>query len=127
MGEERKAAWSDPRILQANERTYLAWLRTGIALMAFGFVIAKFYLFLEFAIGPRERGKLPPLTGMSTYLGGALSLVGVAIQILALWRYRRIHARLLRGEQGVGSTIPSYVGAVLIAFGILIALYLLGT
>lgn len=32
----------------ANERTFLAWIRTGIAIMAFGFLVEKFTLFLDY-------------------------------------------------------------------------------
>ncbi|HET9869812.1 MAG TPA: DUF202 domain-containing protein, partial [bacterium] len=38
---------NDPRIYWAKERTFLAWLRTGLALMGFGFVVARFGLFLR--------------------------------------------------------------------------------
>src|SRR5471030_843463 len=46
MNEVQGSA-TDPRIYMAAERTFLAWLRTGIACMGFGFVVARFGLFLH--------------------------------------------------------------------------------
>ncbi len=44
---ERDLYTDDPRVSLAAERTFLAWIRTGLALMGFGFVVARFGLFLR--------------------------------------------------------------------------------
>jgi putative membrane protein len=64
----------DPRVYFAAERTILAWLRTGITIMAFGFVVARFGLFLRLlhASGDPDVGH-----GMSSYLGAALVGLGI--------------------------------------------------
>lgn len=69
MNEEN----SDPRVYFAAERTMLAWLRTGIAVMAFGFVVARFGLFLRLL---RAQGGEGPSHGLSPYVGTALIIVG---------------------------------------------------
>ena len=80
----------------ANERTFLAWVRTGIAIIAFGFVIEKFNLFLatiaSSAIGDAVyRLKLEKLSGpFGRYEGLALMFAGVAVIILAITRFVRI-------------------------------------
>ena len=64
----------DPRVYFAAERTLLAWLRTGISIMAFGFVVARFGLFLRLL---RAQGGEGPTHSLSPYLGAALVVLGV--------------------------------------------------
>ena len=45
---------SDPRVFFAAERTFLAWIRTGLALMSFGFVVSRFELFLRGIAGAQR-------------------------------------------------------------------------
>ena len=79
----------------ANERTFLAWVRTGIAVLAFGFVIEKFNLFLV-TIANTTMGdavyrlKLEKLSGpFGRYEGLTLMFAGVAVIILATSRFVR--------------------------------------
>ena len=79
---------------QANERTFLAWLRTAIALMGFGFVIAKFGLFLRL-IARTNPVSLPFSSGL---IGVALVAVGAAMACMAAIRYRVLQRRIDAGE-----------------------------
>jgi putative membrane protein len=91
----------------ANERTYLAWVRTGIAVMALGFVIEKFNLFvltiggsvvLEGAAGAEVERRLERLSGpLAREGGGMLAIGGVALIALATWRF--IHTRRLLDDE----------------------------
>jgi putative membrane protein len=80
----------------ANERTFLAWVRTGIAVVAFGFVVEKFNLFvLTFAqaAGIHERVRLEHLAGsLGRYEGLAFIIAGIAIIALATVRFVRTSA-----------------------------------
>jgi putative membrane protein len=84
---------ADTRVYFAAERTLLAWLRTGIAIMAFGFVVARFGLFLRLlrlqagAVGPRE-------PGLSPYLGTALVFLGVLAIAVGAVRYQHYSRQL---------------------------------
>jgi putative membrane protein len=83
----------------ANERTFLAWVRTGIAVIAFGFVIEKFNLFLLTIAGSAvadaaRRAQFEPSRPLGHYEGLAFMFGGVAIVVLATTRFVRI-ARLL--------------------------------
>jgi putative membrane protein len=87
----------------ANERTFLAWVRTGIAIIAFGFVIEKFNLFLltiASALGGElHRSQLAALSGrMGRYDGLVLIFGGIALVVLSTARFVRT-TRLLDDAQ----------------------------
>jgi Predicted membrane protein len=88
----------------ANERTFLAWVRTGIAVMAFGFVIEKFDLFVlamasANSIDAGRRLQLERLLGpLGRYDGLALIFVGIALLVVAALRFVRTE-RLLDDQQ----------------------------
>ena len=84
----------------ANERTFLAWVRTGIAVIVFGFVVEKFNLFI-FAMANASstdaghRLQLERLSGpFGRYDGFALILVGLALIVVAATRFVRTGRRL---------------------------------
>lgn len=66
----------------ANERTFLAWVRTGVALIGFGFVIAKFALFLQLLKGVKSSGNSVVLGEVMIILGGAVIAYGLASYLL---------------------------------------------
>lgn len=72
----------------ANERTLLAWIRTGIALMAFGFAIARFGLFLREVA---EVGQVHVAHGTgSSWIGVVLVVLGLVTNAAATVRYSRL-------------------------------------
>lgn len=116
----------DPRIFWAKERTFLAWIRTGLALMGFGFVVARFNLFLRM-VQARADAPLPAHSGWAMWFGTLLVLLGVLVQILAVFDYLRFASNLKRGEPpepwlaywGVG--VASGLGLI----GLVMAVYLI--
>ena len=84
----------------ANERTFLAWVRTGIAVIAFGFVIEKFNLFVltmasASSLDAGHRLQLERVSGpLGRYDGLALVLVGLALIVTAAVRFVRTGWRL---------------------------------
>lgn len=83
---------SDPRVYFAAERTLLAWLRTGIAIMAFGFVVARFSLVLRLL--QMQNGVGVTGHGVSPYLGAGLVLLGAVATAVGASEYRRYCIRL---------------------------------
>jgi putative membrane protein len=84
----------------ANERTFLAWVRTGIAVIAFGFVIEKFNLFVltmasASSLDAGHRLQVERVSGpLGRYDGLALVLVGLALIVTAAVRFVRTGWRL---------------------------------
>jgi putative membrane protein len=74
----------------ANERTFLAWVRTAIAVMAFGFVIEKFDLFLRYAAPAAAQQEVAPHGGaIANAAGLAFIVLGIAIIVISGWRFVR--------------------------------------
>jgi putative membrane protein len=105
----------DPRVYLASERTFLAWVRTAISLMGFGFVIARFALWTrEFgASGKATAIKVTP--GFSTWLGVGMIGVGVFVSALAAIRH---HDYIRDLERGV-SNPPLHITTSMIMAGVL--------
>ena len=97
MNETSKSPLTDdPRVPLAAERTFLAWVRTGLALMGFGFVVARFGLFLrEWAAAQHTPVSSPH--GLSLWLGLSLVVLGIVLNVASLVRYRRYLRRLAAG------------------------------
>ncbi|MDO8737014.1 MAG: DUF202 domain-containing protein [Thermoleophilia bacterium] len=81
----------------ANERTFLAWIRTGIALLAFGFVVEKAGSFLE-AISGDISAKQHNFVRYSGVAGIVLMLSGAFIIAISTWRFWIIDRSIRRGE-----------------------------
>jgi uncharacterized protein (DUF302 family)/uncharacterized membrane protein YidH (DUF202 family) len=89
-----KAALSD---YLAAERTLLAWIRTGLALMGFGFVVARFGLFLQ-ELQTVQKIFSEQSYGLSLWFGTALIAVGVIVNLFAGWQHARLVRLLDRGD-----------------------------
>jgi putative membrane protein len=101
----------DPRIYLAAERTFLAWIRTSISLMGFGFLIARFALFLRgygLAVEPHATAR----PAVSSWLGFGMVCVGVAVSVMAAVRHRAYIQAL---EKGIGNPPRDVRTAVLLA------------
>jgi putative membrane protein len=109
----------------ANERTYLAWVRTGVGIMAFGFVVAKFSLFvtqISVALGTAAKMHTP---GYARIIGVVLVVVGAASIMLSFVQYRRTEKQLRTGSYMPSSWLPNLLTAIIAVMSIVLITYLI--
>src|ERR1700709_1083362 len=86
----------DPRVYFAAERTFLAWIRTGLGLMGVGFAVSRFGLFLREFTAARGPAPSTP-TAHSVVPGVALAILGVIVNIAATTNHIRVTHALAAG------------------------------
>jgi uncharacterized protein (DUF302 family)/uncharacterized membrane protein YidH (DUF202 family) len=119
---KQKSAISD---YLAAERTLLAWIRTGLALMGFGFVVARFGLFLQ-QIQAVETQPTSGSLGLSLWFGTALIISGVIVSVAAGFRHLRLVRELDRGTLRPHPALLAVLTALFLAcVGIGMAIYLI--
>jgi len=115
----------DPRVLFAAERTLLAWQRTCIALMGFGFVVERFGLFLRmFGDQPLSGSQ----RGFSLWLGVALLLIGAAVAVMSALQFRSVLRGLGEREipQGYWTHLGVWLNFLLAAVALALAMHFVG-
>lgn len=119
-------AVKDPRVYLAAERTFLAWIRTGLSLMGFGFVVARFGLFLR-----EMEFSQHPLTLRSAHftlwVGTALIMIGVAVNVLASVQHLQFVKGLQQGGQRLlrPSNTAVAIALILAVLGLAMTVYLI--
>jgi putative membrane protein len=118
---------SDPRVFFAAERTLLAWVRSGLTMMAFGFVVARFGLILGLLPASNQSaGATHQFNWISSTLGIALVVLGAAVILGALFNHR-LYVRTLPSEdipQVVMPWLTSFLSVALALIGFFLATYL---
>ena len=111
----------------ANERTFLAWVRTSISVLGLGFVVAKFSVWLrELSArlgGPASGGH----SGLSLPLGVGMMAIGALLAVLAAWRFRRVRDAITRGKADTGDHTVTIVAMLVLAMAAALIAYMLAT
>lgn len=115
----------DPRVYFAAERTFLAWIRTGLGLMGVGFAVARFGFFLR-ELHASAVGESTRTNGLSVWSGVAIVVLGVLVNISAVTEHLRVVAQLRNGswEPGRVSRHAVVLAVLLAVIGIVIAGYI---
>ncbi|TAJ78768.1 MAG: DUF202 domain-containing protein [Gallionellaceae bacterium] len=113
---------NDPRVFFAAERTLLAWNRTSLALMAFGFVIERFGLFVSILLPKHD---MPLQRGLSFWIGLAFVLLGAVVAAYSTLQYRKVLRTLKPVEIPDGyRTDPGIISNLFVAvLGIVLTVY----
>src|SRR5271163_2042305 len=109
----------------SNERTFLAWIRTSISVIVFGFVVARFGITLRQFF--RFENLEPHETGISLALGVSFMVVGILMAILAIWRYQSTRIQIEQANFRPAKTTIYVVGTITAVLGIMLVYYLLAT
>jgi putative membrane protein len=123
---ETKDSSTDPRIYMAAERTFLAWIRTGIAFMGFGFVVARFGLFLREIALSNNVTVAQHNNSFSLPVGIALIVAGIIVTLIAAIRHHRYVKALDRGQfrEAYGLIFTFLIAGFLAIIGLAVAVYL---
>ncbi len=112
------------REFQANERTFLAWIRTSIALMGFGFVIAKFNLFLKqlsFVLEAEDFSAKPH----GTIVGMIMVAIGLIMAIFAYIQFKKNANQLASNAYAPSSKLPLLLTLIIAVGGAFLIVYFL--
>jgi putative membrane protein len=108
----------------ANERTFLAWIRTSIGIMAFGFVVEKFALFLKQVSYFLGREVTAPSGGYSSFFGIFLIMLGTLMGLLAFVRYKKVEKQIDEDTYRPSLILDIMLALSVLAMGIFLAIYL---
>ncbi len=134
MAEERKPY--NRRVHLANERTFLAWIRTSIGLMAFGFVVERFAIFIkqvEFFLQRQAGGAAPaplpesvsPMHGYTPLVGILLVGMGALMGVLAFVRFKKVERQIEEGTYRPSFILDILLALVILSIGMFLVIYLI--
>ena len=117
------------RVHMANERTFLAWIRTSIGIMAFGFVVERFALFIKqmsYILGKSNiENLLPPSHGYSSIAGILLVGLGALMSVLAFIRYKKVERQINEDTYQTSSILNILLTSLVLAIGLFLVIYLI--
>jgi uncharacterized membrane protein YidH (DUF202 family) len=127
--DKKSAGVRNRRVHMANERTFLAWIRTSIGIMAFGFVVEKFALFIKqmsLILGNANiENALPPSHGYSAIVGIFLVGLGTLMGLLAFVRYKKVERQIDKDTYQPSSMLDILLTISVLAVGIFLVVYLI--
>ena len=109
----------------ANERTFLAWVRTGAAIVVFGFAIGRFSLAMRQLTA--LQGHAVRTAGLSVWMGAGTIVAGVALVVAGLLRYRKTRVQLDAGTFEPAGFVLDFITLLTVLFGLALAGYLIYT
>jgi uncharacterized membrane protein YidH (DUF202 family) len=128
--DKKTGSLGNLQLHMANERTFLAWIRTSIAIMAFGFVVEKFTLFIHriaYFLGKQDIPAVPPPSswGFSSVFGIILVAMGALMGILSFVRYKKVEREIDNDTYQPSLLLDILVTMGMLAVGIFLVLYMI--
>jgi len=110
----------------ANERTLLAWIRTSIGIMAFGFVVVKFSLFVkQISLLLGKNASIPSQHGYSSVVGILLVALGAIILLFSYIKYKQTEKQLNNQSFKPSSKLVLFLTIIILAASVLLILFLI--
>lgn len=109
----------------SNERTFLSWIRTGIGIMVFGFVIVKFSLVVNQLPTSFFEDSTVPKNGFTIFIGISLVFTGAIMILLSYFKYKQTHKLLLQGQYLYSNLLLTILTVVIFVMSIIIIAYLI--
>ena len=109
----------------SNERTFLSWVRTGIGIMVFGFVLVKFSLVVNQLPANFFQDSVIPKNGFTIFIGIALVITGALMIFLSYWKYRQTNRELIQGKYMYSSLLLTVLTVIIFIMSIIIIAYLI--
>jgi len=129
--DKKSARISNRRVHMANERTFLAWIRTSIGIMAFGFVVEKFAIFIKqmslILRNANIENASPASHGYSEIVGIFLVGFGTLMGLLAFVRYKKVERQIDNDTYQPSSVLDLVLTLSVLAVGIFLVVYLIGS
>ncbi|MDR3539725.1 MAG: DUF202 domain-containing protein [Desulfosporosinus sp.] len=129
IADQKPVRVGDRRVHMANERTFLAWIRTSIGIMAFGFVVERFALFIKqvsYVLGKStSETSLPPSHGYSAIAGILLVCLGSLISVLAFMKFKNVEKQINEDTYQTSSILNILLTSSVLAIGIFLIIYLI--
>jgi putative membrane protein len=111
----------------ANERTFLAWIRTSISVIGLGFVVAKFSVWLRELSARLDEPVQAHHTGLSLPLGVGMMALGGLLAVIAAWRYRRVRQAIEHGDSAADEGTITVVTLMVLAITAALVIYMVET
>lgn len=111
--------------LAANERTYLAWMRTALALIAFGFLLERFDLLVRYFAKSMVQERMPAISPLGREAGIILAILGLLIMVISTIRFTVTTNRIRSESQEVYSFKSVLLtGGIFILLALFVLLYI---
>ncbi|MCK9376794.1 MAG: DUF202 domain-containing protein [Syntrophobacterales bacterium] len=129
---KKPAKVGDSKDHQANERTFLAWIRTSVGIMVFGFVVEKFSFFLKelyHLVG--KQSHIPKATtssyGSASIIGIALVALGTMLALGAILRYKKVQREIDEGTYRPSLVLDIFLATIVLGTGIFFTIYMIAS
>jgi uncharacterized membrane protein YidH (DUF202 family) len=126
---EKTSRLGNLQVHMANQRTFLSWIRTSIGIMAFGFVVEKFALFmrnLSFFFGkPVTTDAAPGSFGYSTIFGICLVAMGALMGLLSFIRYKKVEVEIDEDTYEPSLLLDIMVAMGIVVIGVFLVFYMI--